>query len=106
MKSEIIASPFSLSKMNIWVNLESNCYPFKVKLIGEDVYNLKKEIKNELKPKQDTVIAFGLIVCPPFLLDKTFRDDLLVLELRSLLLIGPSQAQGCSIIIGNFSSIQ
>ena len=68
----------------IWIKLESNRYPFKVKFGEEVVYDLKNEIKRELAPRLDLIPACELVLFPPSQLSADpFQNDLVVAELFS-----------------------
>ena len=45
--------------IDIWLKLESNKFPFKVKFTGNDIYDLKKEVILELAPKLNSFAAVG-----------------------------------------------
>jgi membrane associated rhomboid family serine protease len=71
------------SQSQLWIKLESNRYAFKVKFKdGVDIYDLKKLIKLEVKPKLDHVSSSDIVLCSPASLGMTkFQDNLDVSEL-------------------------
>jgi membrane associated rhomboid family serine protease len=78
----VIAFIVFCRRMEIWVKLEHNRNPFKVTFRGNDVYDLKKAIKEELAPKLDSLAASDLAICAPADLGKAqFQENLLVAEL-------------------------
>jgi hypothetical protein len=67
--------------IDIWLKLESNKFPFKVKFIGNDIYDLKNEVIVELAPKLNSFAAVDIGICSStekaLFLDNFFVSDLL-----------------------------
>jgi rhomboid-like protein len=66
--------------LEIWLKLESNRYPFKVKFVGKDIYDLKKEVIAELEPMLRTYATIDIGIrfskCEEVMLENVIVESL------------------------------